>query len=310
MALSIGRKGFIGAGLETSYGAPVAIADYIPFVSNSLKPMYEKIENTAAYGVRDKVFNSVSGKKWTEGDIEINADPKFAGYFLIGALGTDTPTNPAGSVYLHTITRNNSNVPASLTVVNDRVTDRQYIPGAAVKTLELSVSDGMATMKASMLGKAPITTTSGTLTTASGNLYSFKDAFFAFGSTVAAAGAATNLKPSDFSITIENNSVANFRHGEFQVTAETQIFFENVTDRDAYYLNSKKAAAFKLTGVPIGNSLSDYLLYNMYQTRVDSFELETGLANFYAEKIKLICEYDNANSKTLDVALQNNKATY
>lgn len=320
MALTIGRQGFVGVGFESSYGAPVAVTDYVPFIANTLKPVYSKIENQAAYGIRDKVFSSVVGKTWVEGDIEINVDPKLSGYFLIGALGTDAPVNTSGSVWTHTVTKNDSNTPKSLTVINDRDIDRQYIPGVAVKTLVLNVADGMATMKASVLGQAPITTTSGSLTTASGNLYSFKDAFFGFGSTVAAAAAATNLKPSSFTLTIENNTSAVFRHGaaqpatvnhgEFQVSADANIFFENTTDRDAYYANTKQAAAFKLSGLGIGSGLTDSLLFNLYQLRLDSFELETGLANFFAEKLKIVCEYDNANSKTIDAALVNLKSSY
>lgn len=320
MSLSIGRKGWVSFGTESSYGVPVAPGDYIPFISNTIKGMYEKINNEAAYGIRDKMFNSVVGKKWSEGDLEVNVDAKFIGYLLYGAMGDVADANPSGSVYTHTFTRDNSNTPQSFTVINDRVTDRQYVPGASVKSLTLTVADGLATAKAAIIGKAPITTTSGTLTTASGNLYSFKDASMAFGATVSAAQAATNIKPSQFSITIDNNSVPNFRHGnndvdtvnhgEFSVSGNGTLFFENTTDRDAYYANTKQAMSYKLTGLGIGSGLSDYLQFNLYQMRLDTFELETGLANFFSEKFNFIGEYDNANSKTLDVVLQNTKSAY
>ena len=239
---------------------------------------------------------------------------------MIPALGTTSPANVAGSVYDHTITRNNSSTPTSLTLTQDRVTDRQYYTGLAVKTLEFSVSDGLAEVSASMLGKFPITTTSGTNTTASGSVYSFADAHFAFGASVAAASAATNLKPHDFTLTIENNTevvhrfgsndAASVNHKEFEVTANGTIYFENTTQRDIYYNNTKQAAVFKLTGVGIGGGYFETLTFNMYRVAMDTHTLETGLADFYAEAFDLLCEYDNANSKSVDAVLRNTKSAY
>lgn len=320
MSLDIGRKGWVGVAFESSYGSPETIDDYIPFTENGLRGMAEKIENEAAYGIRERVYNSVGGKKWGEGDIGINLDGKFVGYFLGGAFGTINSSNVAGSVYDHTFTRNNATEPKSLTVVNNRSVDTQYYRGASVKTLEINVSDGLASAKASLLSKHPITTASGSLTTASGSVFSFKDVHFAFGSSVAAAAAATNLKTSELTVTVENNSEPVFRHGsadvdvinhkEFEVSAQGTLLFENVTNRDKYYDNTKQAAAIVFTGVGIGGGYSETLTMNLYQTRLDTFELETGLSDFFAENFDLMCEYDEANDKTADAVLRNTKASY
>lgn len=320
MSLDIGRKGWVGIGVESTFGAPVAVTDYIPFIDNSLKGMSEKINNEAAYGVRDKVFDSVIGKQWGEGDLQINMDRVNTGFLLYGAMGTNTPANVAGSVYDHTFTRNNSSTPKSFTVVNDRVVDRQYFCGVAVKTLEIEVTDALATAKASLLSKFPITTTSGSQTTASGSVFAFKDNAFAFGATVAAAASATNLKPSELKVTIENNSEVVHRHGsanadtiahkEFEVKAEGTIFFETTTDRDIYYNNTKSAACMKLTGVGIGGGYTESVTLNFYRIQMDSFELETGLGDFFAEKFSLVTEYDNANSKSFDAVLRNTRSSY
>lgn len=320
MSLNIGRKGWIGIGTESSPGVPVAISDYVPFTENTLKPMHEPIPNEAAYGVREKTFDASLGKKWSEGDITINCDSDDVGFFLIGALGTDTPANVAGSVYDHVITRNNSNTPQTYTVTMDRGVDRQYYRSIAVKSLEFSVSDALVEAKASLIGKFPVTTTSGSLTTASGGLYSFGDARFAFGATVAAAGSATNLKPHDMKLKIENNTTAQFRHGsyepdtinhgEFEATAEGSIYFETTTERDNYYNLDKQAASFKLSGQGLGGGYSSSLEFRMYRTHFETFELETGLSDFYAEKFTIRCDYDNANSKSLDAVLRNVRASY
>lgn len=321
MSLEIGRKGYIGIGLESSPGVPVAISNYVPFTENTLMAKHEPIANEAAYGVREKTFDAVEGKKWSEGSVAINCDSRDVGYFLIGALGTDTPANVAGSVYDHVITRNNSNTPQTMTITQARGSiDKQYYRNVAVKSLEFSVSDALVEAKANLIGKFPITTTSGSLTTASGGLYTFADARFAFGANVAAALAATNLKPHDFKLTLENNTVANFRHGdnepdtidhgEFEASAEGTMYFENTTQRDAYYNMTKQAASWKLDGPGIGGGYTSSLEFRMYRTHYEGHELETGISDFYAEKFTLRMDYDNANSKSIDAVLRNVTSAY
>lgn len=321
MSLDIGRKGYIGIALESTPGSPETIDDYVPFTENTLEGKQEPITNEAAYGVREKVFDAVIGKKWSEGNISVNTDSRNIGYFLVGALGTDTPANVAGSVYDHVVTRNNSNTPQTMTITQARGSvDKQYYRGTVVKSLEFSVSDGLVEAKANLLGRFPVTTTSGSLTTASGGIYSFADARFAFGATVADALAATNLKPHDFKLMIENNSVANFRHGsnepdsidhgEFEATVEASLYFEGTTQRDAYYGLDRSAASWKLNGPGIGGGYTSSLEFRMYRTYYEDFPLETGLSDFYAVKFKVRCAYDNANSKSIDAVLRNTKSSY
>jgi hypothetical protein len=276
-------------------------------------------EITNAQGIRDKVFSSVQTRKWSKGDFEMYQDALMSPYFWKSALGTEGTATVVAGVGDHTFSRNNSNTPTSLSIISDRVTDRLLFPGVAVDTLTLSVKDQLATLKSALIGQFPASTTSGTQTTASGTVYSFKDSFFAFGSTVIAADAAANLKLSEFQLEIKNNAQPIFRHGnpnpdtvnygEFEVTADFNLFFENTTDRDAFHNSSKQAACFKLNGNGLASGYREQVKVNFYQVHFETFELETGLANFYAEKAKLFGEYDNANSKTIDVVFRNSKTT-
>lgn len=321
MALDIGRKGWAGVALETTPGVPVPQTDVVPFTENTLMAKHEPIPNEAAYGVREKTFDAVIGKKWSEGSITINADMDDTGLFLMGALGSNTPSNVAGSVYDHTMVRNNSNTPKTMTINQARGSvDKQYYSYVAVKTLEFSVSDALVEAKASLLGKFPITTTSGSLTTASGSVYSFADSRFAFGNNVAAAGAATNLKPHDFKLTLENNTQTVFRHGsaepdsinhgEFEATVEASLYFEGTTQRDDFYALNRSAASWKVNGPGIGGGYSSSLEVRMYRTYYEDFPLETGLSDFYAVKFKVRCAYDNANSASVDAVLRNLRSSY
>lgn len=320
MSLRIGRLGWVGVGFESSYGSPVAVVDYLPFTENTLHGVQEQISNTQAYGIRDREIGSTIGKKHGEGNLSMNLDAKLSGYLFGGALGTINSANVAGSVYDHTISRNNTNTPKSLTVINDRGVDRESFAGMAVNTLELDVADALATVKSNLLGHFPITTASGVQTTASGGLFSFKDAFFAYGSSVAGAVNNANLKPHDFKLTINNNSAGVWRHGnadvdvvnhqDFIVTGEATVYFESTTERDLFYNNSKSAGVFKLTGQGIGGGYNESLTINLYQLRTDDWSLETGLSNFYAEKLKFALEWDFGNSKTIDMVLRNTKTSY
>jgi hypothetical protein len=120
--------------------------------------------------------------------------------------------------------------------------------------------------------------------------------------------------------TIENNSQAVFRHGsnepdtinhgEFEAMAEGTMYFENTTQRDYFYNVNKQAASIKYNGVGIGGGYTESLEFRLYRTYYEGFELETGLADFYAEKFTVRCAYDNANSKSVDAVLRNTKTSY
>jgi hypothetical protein len=248
-------------------------------------------------------------------------DSKLAGYFLVGAMGTVAVANPTAGVYIHTLTRNDLNTPQFLTVANDRVVDRQFYYDCAVDKIEIAVGTDLATMKASLKGNFPATTASGTNVTASGNVMSFRNAQFAFGTTPTVAKGNANLKVHDFKLSIANNIETVIAHGQatprsitakaFDVSAEFSLYFENTTDRDNYYAQNKQAACLQFVGNPIAaGGYNEYLQFGLYQTSIETFELETGLDNFYAEKVKLKAEYDNVSGKVLDITIQNTKALY
>jgi hypothetical protein len=148
----------------------------------------------------------------------------------------------------------------------------------------------------------------------------FRNAQFAFGANVSAAQGAANLKTHDLKFNIKNNTEVVHAHGaatprsinnkDFDPSAEFTLYFENTTDRDAYYNQSKQAASLQFIGNQIGGGLSEFVKINLYQVSMETLTLETGLDSFYAEKVKLDAEYDTVNSKTMDIQIQNTKALY
>lgn len=320
MSLNIGRKGFAGVGLQSAAQVPAAIAAYAPFTTFDLHGVQEQIKVPHATGRRDVNFSSVPGKAYSEGGFEDFIDSTNFGYFAVAALGTVNVASQGSGVYKHTITKSDSNTPQYLTFTNDRVIDRQNYYDVAVDELEVSVGTDISAFKTKLKGNFPQTTTSGTNTTTSGNVMTFRNAQFAFGASVTAAKAAANLKTHDFKLSIKNNVEVVHGHGSgnprsinskgFEVSADFQLYFENTTDRDAYYNQSKQAASLQFIGNGIGGGFNEFVNFNLYQVSLETFELETGIDNYYAEKVKLSAEWDNVNSKTLDIEIQNTKALY
>lgn len=320
MALNIGRKGFTGIGLQTGFQVPAAIADYAEFTANTLTGMQDQLDIDHATSLRDKIAGTVPGTQWSEGDFEMYADNKNAGYFIVSALGSVQTFNLGAGVYRHVVTRNNSNTPQYMTLTVDRGADRQLFPDVCVDTLSLSVGTDIAQVKSKLIGNFPMTTTSGVKTTTSGNVFTFANAQFAFGTTISGAQAATPLKPHDFTLNINNNAEAVFaqsqasprsiNYKEFEATADFTLYFENTTDRDAYYAQAKQSASLELIGNGIGGGFNESIVFNMYKTSVKTFTIDTGLDNYYAEKVTLTCEFDAATQRTLDTVITNTKSLY
>jgi len=320
MSLNIGRKGWIGIGLQTGFQVPAAIADYVDFTDNTLIGVQDQIEVDHATSLRDKLAGTIAGQQSSKGNLSLYADSIKLGYFIVSALGTVQTSSLGSGVYRHTVTRNNSNTPQYMTITDDRGVDRQLYADVCVDELTLEVGTDLAEAKTKLVGNFPMTTTSGVKTTTSGNIFSFANAQFAFGTTISGAQAATPLKPHDFKLSIENNAEAVFAHSqnsprsinykEFTASADFTLYFENTIDRDAYYAQTKQAASLELLGNGIGGGFQESVVFNFYKTSIQSFDLETGLDNYYAEKGTLNCEFDAATQRTIDCVITNSKSLY
>lgn len=317
----LGRKGWLGLANEITQGVPLAPTDYLPFTANTLHGVQQPIADQTARGLRDKNYGSVLGKRWSEGDIEWHLDPSLSGYFLGSAFGTNIQSSLGGGFYSHALSRNNSNQPVeSLTLTNDRVVDREYFSGAVVDTLEIKVADQFIDAKASVKAFFPQTSVSGTGTTTSGTLFTWANYTTSFGTVASGiANATVPFRMTDFDFSLKNNVEETWRSGtydpvtieykEFEVEGNYTIFFENTADKNNYYNVTKDAIVFKATGATL-NGNTESLTVNFYQVRLDTFTLETGLDNFYAEKVKWVAEYNASAGKTVDATLVNTNSNY
>jgi len=320
MSLAIGRRGWIGVGLQTAAQVPATIADYVDFTENTLTGIQDQLEIDHATSLRDKIAGTVPGQAHSEGNFSMYVDTTKIGYFLASTFGTVQAFSLGSGVTRHVFTRNNSNVPQYMTLTEDRVVDRQLYADVCVDEFDLKVGTDLAEASMKLVGNFPQTTTSGTKTTTSGNVFSFASAQFAFATTISGAQSATPLKPHDFELKINNNAEAVYAHGqttprsinykEFTAEASFTLYFESTTDRDNYYNQAKQAASLELYGNGIGGGFTESLIFNFYKASFKSFELETGLDNYYAEKVAMTCENDTSTGRTVDASLTNTKTLY
>lgn len=325
MAVSQGRKGWVGFAKETTPGVPVTPADYIPFVESTLQGKHEPIADMAAYGIRDEQSeNSTVGQKRGEGTFSINMDPVNSGYLFLAAMGSQSNNNEGGGVYTHTFSRNNSNVPQTLSITFDKniTSSREIYTYSAVNSLEISYStdNEFGVIAADIMSKFPVTTTSGTLSTTSGTLLSFKDAQLQFGTNLTDAEGNSQTKIRNFSMTINNNSEQYWRdgsndvdliaHKNFMIEGEIQLFFEDVTERNNFYNLTKQAAIITLTGAGIGSGLNEFVKIRIPKFRYSDADIEVGIDDLMGISLSFTAEYSSADSKTIDLQLRNTKASY
>ena len=322
MAVFIGRRGWLGIAIEDSPGSPKPPADYLPFAECSLGGKISPVAETLARGVRDEQGpNSQIGKKWGEGTIRTVLDPTLAPYLLILALGSVSSNSLGDGVYEHTITRKADNTPLTASVVFDRVVDRQLFHYLVVSSLELSFADEMVELSADCLSRFPITTASGSLTTTSGTLFTFKHASLKFGDTLSEAENGTELKVREFSLTIENNSETIFTvgtagdvdeivHKNFGVSGSFSLLFEDTTQRDIFRNLSKKALILTLTGNGIGGDYSEMVKIKLPRVRYDTYSPDLALDDIASEGIDFVAEYDLNEAKTIEAVIRNRNASY
>lgn len=315
MAISIGRLGYLGLGIESTQGDAVAPSVYLPYTENSMRGHHEPIEVIGAKTSRITQKGSVVGKKWGEGDVAIDLDVVNAGYLFKLALGNELLAT--GTPNTHTFyTSVSGNTPKTATLVNSRETDVEQYVSAAIDELTMEVSDSLATLSASFMTNFPTTTASVTATTTSGTVLAFKDYSLKFGSNLTTAAAASATPANELSLTIANNlevihrsgsaDVSTIRNKGLSVTGSYTLFFDSTTDRDAYYALNKRAMKIQFTG-----NADESITINIPRFRLSEGEISTGIDDFYVINCEFVAEdvVDSTGTRFIDVVMENDKST-
>lgn len=324
MAENIGRLGYLGLAIEATAGTPEATPDvFIPFTENSLRGHHEPLYDNAAKRSRIKDYGSVQGKKWGEGSVTMYLDSHNSGYLFKMGLGLEARTsrNTTPPVHDHLmIPTVSGNAVTAATLWDYKGVDVEQYAYASVDVLELEVTnDGIATINASIMSKPPSSVSAPTQTTTSGTLYTWKDMSAKFGNTVALANAASATKLTNFKLSIANNLELNYKsgssspdtitYGPCEVTGSYTLFFESVTDRDAYYNLTKRSMVVTLTGANLGSGFTEQLSITLKKISIEDIDMETGVDDLFAITANFRAEWDQDQAGYLDVVLRNGKAT-
>lgn len=332
MAIRQGREPFIGVGVENTAGTAAAVAKYLPFVTCTLRGMHEPMEDEAAKGVRERVWGAITGRKRGEGDVEIYVDVENAPYLLLPALGAVSSGTASGesAVYEHVITRKTGSTPKTLTIYyNDTQSTRKYTYGT-VNTMEMSVSDGLATISANILSKFPSSGTA-SLAITEERILAFKDYTVKFGNgatgTAALADAAGNTatKLQSFTLRVNNNAEAVYQSGEascqdialsqFEVDGDYTLFFESTTERDHYETlldgaNIVRAMIVTFTGDSIGNGETEEIKIEIPNFHLRERNVDTAIAGFLTESPTFVAQYDPDEAVSIRITVTNTTASY
>ena len=325
MSVEIGRKGYIGVAFETSAGVggdtPIK---YIPYTASSMHNVVEVLDDEAAKGIRERAWGSVAARTRGEGAVTILADVENLPYFLFPVLGVDSvQAVEAGSTYQHTFTRKSGNPPVTICLnVNDTVETRKFHYGA-VNSLELTFSDGWVEITSNILSKAP-ETGAGSLTVTEETVMAFKDAKIYFGSTLTAAvlnyqNATSPEELTAFSLTINNNSVAQYESGssspgqismgQLEIGGNYTLFMEDTTERAAIENQTKRAMVVSITGGTIGTATTEEILIMIPQFHLTDRGIDTAPAGFVTENPTFVADYTSTYGSII-VKVINETANY
>lgn len=314
MAITIGRLGYLGFGIESTPGQAVASSVYLQYTDISMRGHHEPIEYIATKTSRAMDKGSVVGKKWGEGDVTVDLDVVASGYLLKCALGSEVLAT--GTPNVHTFYPTVSgNTPTTATLIQGRDTDNIQYTFAAVDELNLEVSDGLATLSASMMADFPTTTTAASPTSTSGTIFSFKDMTVKFGSTLTLADAASATPINELSLSIANNvevihrsgssTVSTIRSKGLRVSGSYTVFFDSTTDRDAYYNLLKRAMVINFTG-----NANESLQFRIPRFRLSEAEISTGIDDFFVVNCDWVAEdVLDSGVRLMHAVLSNGKNT-
>lgn len=316
MAITIGRLGYMGLGIETTPGTAVAPTTYIPFTDDSMRNHHEPIEVIGAKTSRIIQRDSVIGKKWSEGDLEMDLDAVASGYLWKLALGNELLAT--GTPNTHTFyTTLSGNTPKTATLVFGRDTDIEQYAFSAVDQVSLEISDELGKLTASFMGAFGTAGSSQTVTTISGTVFSFANYEVRFGTDLTVAASASATPVTDFSLTISNNvevihrsgsaDVSTIRNKGISVTGAYTLFFENEADKNAYYALNKRALEIKFTGIA-----NEDLKIRVPRFRLSEGEISTGIDDFFVIKCEFVAEDfvdPTTATRFIDVIMRNTKGT-
>ncbi len=326
MAKVIGRTGAIGIGIEETQGTAVAAGFWVPVKSYSLDDKVEYVKNDSAMGNIAEFNGADIVKLWAEGEYSGKIFLDSVGAELVALFG-QSPTSvqrTTTGVYDHTYALLNSNDHASLTVAYEDDIQEIAFPFAMINTwaLEVAVDDyvmrtvNLITKKSESASHTP----------------SFSDEIefipsqisFKLASTAAGLGAASAINVTAFNFEVNKNAEALYVLGsnepediinkQIAVTGSVELYFEDETQRDYVFANTKRAMRIDMTdaGTIIGSSGSHnpQLYFDFNEVVFEEFERSWDSNDPLKQTLNFEALYSIADGAILSARLTNTETAY
>jgi len=316
MANQIGRLGYLGLAIEAVAGTPEASPDVYLNLNDAPKfnEKHESIANIGLVHSRIERADSVQGKKWMEGTLNVNLDTIKCGYLFKLALGNEISNGAGRHDFYPTVSGNNL---LSATLFQNRGGNIfETIPYCVVDQLNLTAGDGLITLQATCKSKVSDNSSQLTPTTTSGQTFTFANYTVKFGATLAAAEVSTAIKMNSFNLVIANNVQLHHQSGsqEFSIVTSKQLkvtgsytkLFDNATERNAFMGLTKRSMVVDFT-IPGSN---ETIKINIPKFALQEHTIDGGISDIYAETGSFEAEIDTTQmAHYLTIIVTNSKTT-
>lgn len=306
----IGRRNQLGIGLETTPGTAANPTHFIPFLECSLQERHTPIPDSQARGRRDlEGYDSVEGKKWGDGKIEVILDSTTAPYWLALALGEITSEEEGEETFKHTIAASQNGDPLTATIYLNRIINQARFTNVVVDSLELNFADDVAKISVDVLSKFPTIQTPPTTLPEeqSLNYYTFQNATVQFGTT--------EVKVRELTLKIENEAEPIYALGSndvdrivwkgLRVSGSFKLLWEDATQLTAFRNLTKQSITISFEGADDSS-----IAISIPSVRVDEWEAEADIDDLVHENIDFVAEYDAASDSTISIEVINKVEQY
>ena len=310
----IGRREYVGIGVETTPGTGVPAVIWMRWLTNSLINKTTVIENESAMGVVDRVNDSEIVEKWSEGNLQGKVTSETIGFLLLGLFGSVSDGAVAGGVYPHTFTVNQSGIPKTLSFIRSNPLQVQQHAFGTVDSLEITAdAGGWVEVNAGVKARVGTTTTA---TPAFNPELEFTSKNITLRTAVNVAGltAAADIKASHVQISLERASeafhplgtsdVPEFDNGVFNAKGE---FTVRMTDDQ--YETDFLANTVKAMYILIANGTTS-LKFTASKVRYRDLAVTRDKDKIVTATIQFFAEYDTATSASIACVLTNARVTY
>jgi len=313
----IQRRGGLGLGIEAS-GTPGTAVSPLYWLQLAGDPSvgddyeFENVETSR--GRVEKSQGQKLMKKKSGGSIELILDEVVSPLLFGLILGSNVSASAGGGTYTHTITINNTNTPKTATLVLDRVQDVRQFTYAVLTALELSVSDGFASLKLDFVAKESATGTASESYSTVTN-FSFKEMTAKFGTDVTAANAASATPLSGVKLNIKrdaeivyqsgSNSPAKIVYKTLETSGDYSLLFESNVDRDKYL--NETTNAMILTFTDAGGNI---VKITIPKVLLKHWEPNNSLNDIVVQTSEFMAHYDPTATESIRVVVTNTVASY